>query len=109
MPLLSIERGAERSQQDNFMTHTEDQLDAILENIKSGRQQQQLDSARGLANPSVPDVAPTWRQEADGTDELSVPVRGGYARAVYRRARGGRWVEVTDKPVPPTNLAPPQR
>lgn len=76
------------------MMHTQKQLDAIRKNIRSGKQAQQADAVSPMANPSMPDVLPTLIDEADGTEQLSVPINGGTDRAVYRRPKDGFWVDV---------------
>lgn len=78
------------------MRHTQKQLDSIRESVKNGKQAQQADAVRPMANPTMPDILPILTEEADGTEQLSVPVHGGTDRAVYRRPKGGVWVEVSN-------------
>jgi hypothetical protein len=78
------------------MQHTQKQLDSIRDNVRSGKQAQQADALRPIANPTMPDILPILTEEADGTEQLSVPVQGGTDRAVYRRPKGGVWVEVSN-------------
>ncbi len=95
------------------MRYTQKQLDAIRQNIKSGEQDQQAAVVRPKADPSMPDILPILKEEADGSEELSVPVNDGTGRgrAVYRRPKGGVWVEVTSWCVDPLtrfSVVPPE-
>lgn len=86
------------------MSEIQKQLNQIRDNIKSGKQRQQADAIRPLADPSKPDCLPELKQYPDGTEELSVPIKNLTARAVYKRPPGGFWVDAID-PEPLTYFA----
>lgn len=76
------------------MHYTEDELNKIYADIKSGEQAPKANVVRPIASPAHPDILPEIIVSDEVADVMSVPIRNNTTRAVYARKPSGRWIEL---------------
>ncbi|MDD2610662.1 MAG: hypothetical protein PHX60_13435 [Giesbergeria sp.] len=86
------------------MLHSQKELDEIYQDIKSADFNKAIDAARRMTPSGLVVHSEISNPDPDGTVFLSVPIRNGTDRTVYKRPPGGFWVEAVD-PDPLTFLA----